>query len=104
MHIPITKIKIIPGQRKAVPSHIAELAKSIADVGLLNPIIVKEEPTLCSSETCGKTATHSGSLYQAKSRWKRSIRPSRAIKNISGVQEQSLSEFFRSATDSSKVR
>lgn len=46
MRIPITEIKIIPGRRKAVPSHIAELAKSIADVGLLNPITVNEDHTL----------------------------------------------------------
>lgn len=46
MRIPITEIKIIPGRRKAVPSHIAELAKSIADVGLLNPITINEDRTL----------------------------------------------------------
>lgn len=46
MRIPITEIKIIPGRRKAVPSHIAELTKSIADVGLLNPISINEDRTL----------------------------------------------------------
>ena len=46
MRIPIAEIKITPGRRKAVPSHIAELAKSVADVGLLNPIIVNEDRTL----------------------------------------------------------
>ena len=46
MRIPITEIKIIPGRRKAVPSHIAELTKSIADVGLLNPITINEDRTL----------------------------------------------------------
>ena len=46
MRIPITEIKIIPGRREAVPSHIAELAKSIADVGLLNPITINEDRTL----------------------------------------------------------
>ena len=46
MRIPITEIKIIPGRREAVPSHIAELTKSIADVGLLNPITINEDRTL----------------------------------------------------------
>ena len=40
MRIPISEIKINPGRRKADPTHVDELSKSIADVGLLNPITV----------------------------------------------------------------
>ena len=46
MRIPISEIKINPERRKADPAHIKELSKSIADVGLLNPITVKEDHTL----------------------------------------------------------
>ena len=38
MRIPISEIKINPGRREALPERVAELAKSIAEVGLLNPI------------------------------------------------------------------
>ena len=40
MRIPISEIKINPGRREADPTHVDELSKSIADVGLLNPITV----------------------------------------------------------------
>ena len=46
MRIPISEIKINPERRKADPAHIKELSKSIADVGLLNPITVNEDHTL----------------------------------------------------------
>ncbi len=46
MRIQIDKIKVNPGRREALPEHIEELAKSIAEVGLLNPITVDREYTL----------------------------------------------------------
>ena len=46
MRIPISEIKINPGRREADPTHIDELSKSIADVGLLNPITVDSSHTL----------------------------------------------------------
>ena len=46
MRIPISEIKINPGRREADPAHIDELSKSIADVGLLNPITVDSSHTL----------------------------------------------------------
>lgn len=46
MRIPISEIKINPGRRKADPTHVDELSKSIADVGLLNPITVDSNHTL----------------------------------------------------------
>lgn len=46
MRIQIEKIKVNPGRREALPEHIEELAKSIAEVGLLNPITVDREYTL----------------------------------------------------------
>lgn len=46
MRIPISEIKINPGRQKAGPTHASELSKSIADVGLLNPITVDGSYTL----------------------------------------------------------
>lgn len=46
MRIPISEIKINPGRRTADPASVDKLAKSIADVGLLNPITVNEEHAL----------------------------------------------------------
>ncbi len=46
MHIPIREIKINPGRREAAPGSVRELADSIAEIGLLNPIIVDQEYTL----------------------------------------------------------
>ncbi len=46
MRIQIDKIKVSLGRREALPEHIEELAKSIAEVGLLNPITVDRDYTL----------------------------------------------------------
>ena len=46
LRIPISKIKINPGRREADPAYIGDLAKSIRDVGLLNPITVDGTHTL----------------------------------------------------------
>ena len=46
MKIKISDIKISPGRRKAKLEPVAELAKSIAAVGLLNPITLTEDRTL----------------------------------------------------------
>jgi len=46
MRIQIDKIKVNPGRREAMPEYITELAKSIAEVGLLNPITVDRDYTL----------------------------------------------------------
>ena len=46
MRIPIKEIKINPGRRKSESAHVNELSKSIADVGLLNPITVDSSYTL----------------------------------------------------------
>ena len=46
MKIKISDIKISPGRRKVKLEPVAELAKSIAAVGLLNPITVTEDCTL----------------------------------------------------------
>lgn len=46
MLIPISEVKINSGRRKADPTHVSELSKSIADVGLLNPITVDSSHTL----------------------------------------------------------
>ena len=46
MRIPISEIKINPGRREALPERVAELAKSIAEVGLLNPITLDRANTL----------------------------------------------------------
>lgn len=46
MRIPINEIKINEGRREAAPADIRELADSIAEIGLLNPIIVGQGRTL----------------------------------------------------------
>ena len=46
MRIPISEIKINPGRRATDPAYVDKLAKSIADVGLLNPVTVNEEHML----------------------------------------------------------
>ena len=46
MRIQIDKIKINPGRREALPEYIEELARSIVEVGLLNPITVDHDFTL----------------------------------------------------------
>mgnify|MGYP001779534676 FL=1 len=46
MRIPINEIKINPGRREALPERVAELAKSIAEVGLLNPVTIDRGNTL----------------------------------------------------------
>ncbi len=46
MRIQIDKIKVNPGRREALPEHIEELGKSIAEIGLLNPITIDSNYTL----------------------------------------------------------
>lgn len=46
MLIPTVEVKINPGRRTANPEHIKELAKSISEVGLLNPITVDHRNVL----------------------------------------------------------
>ena len=46
MKITINTIKINPGRREATPEAVAELAKSIAAIGLLNPITLTGDHTL----------------------------------------------------------
>lgn len=46
MRIQISEIKINPGRREALPERVAELAKSIAEVGLLNPVTIDRGNTL----------------------------------------------------------
>ena len=46
MRIPITAIKISPGRREALPGDVKELADSILEVGLINPIMVDQTYTL----------------------------------------------------------
>ena len=46
MRVQIKIIKVRPGRRAAAPEHIEELSKSIAEVGLLNPITVDRDYTL----------------------------------------------------------
>ena len=46
MRIPINEIKINPGRREALPERVAELAKSISEVGLLNPVTIDRGNTL----------------------------------------------------------
>lgn len=38
--VPISKITVNPGRREALPGDVKELADSIAEVGLINPIMV----------------------------------------------------------------
>lgn len=46
MRIHVNEIKINPGRRTAAPERVAELAKSISEVGLLNPITLDRTNTL----------------------------------------------------------
>ena len=46
MLIPVAEVKINPGRRTANPELIQELAKSIAEIGLLNPITVDHRNVL----------------------------------------------------------
>lgn len=46
MRVQIKMIKVKPGRRAVVPEHIKELSRSIAEIGLLNPITVDREYTL----------------------------------------------------------
>jgi len=46
MLIAISEIRINPGRREANPKHVSELAKSISEVGLLNPITIDRAHTL----------------------------------------------------------
>ena len=46
MLIPINGIKLNPGRRDAEPEDVETLAKSIAELGLLNPITIDQENTL----------------------------------------------------------
>ena len=46
MKIPIGEIKVNPGRREAMPEDVKELAGSIAEVGLLNPITVDRDYNL----------------------------------------------------------
>lgn len=43
MRISINEIKVNPGRRATDPAYVNKLSKSIADVGLLNPVTVNEE-------------------------------------------------------------
>lgn len=44
--VPISKITVNPGRREALPGDVKELADSIAEVGLINPIMVDQSHTL----------------------------------------------------------
>ena len=46
MLIPISEITIGPGRREAQPGDVRELANSIAEVGLINPIMIDQSYTL----------------------------------------------------------
>ena len=46
MLVPISEITVNPGRRKALPGDVKELADSIAEVGLINPIMVDQAHTL----------------------------------------------------------
>ena len=46
MRIKISDVKINPGRREATPKAIEEMVKSIAAVGLLNPITIDQDNTL----------------------------------------------------------
>ena len=46
MKVKISDIKINPGRRTAVENDIEELAFSISEIGLLNPITLTEDHTL----------------------------------------------------------
>ena len=44
--IPISEITVNPGRREALPGDVKELANSITEVGLINPIMVDQSYTL----------------------------------------------------------
>ncbi len=46
MRIPISEITVNPGRRQVVPGDVQELADSIAEIGLLNPVTVSQSRTL----------------------------------------------------------
>ena len=46
MGIKISNTKINPGRREATPEAVEELARSIATVGLLNPLTLDQNDTL----------------------------------------------------------
>ena len=46
VRIQISEIKINPGRREALPERVAELARSISEVGLLNPVTIDRDNTL----------------------------------------------------------
>ena len=46
MRIPISEIKVNPGRRETAPVDVRELADSIAEIGLLNPVTVSQSRTL----------------------------------------------------------
>ena len=46
MRIKISKIKINSGRREVTPKAIEEMARSIAAVGLLNPVTLDQNNTL----------------------------------------------------------
>lgn len=46
MRVPIDEIKVMPGRRTAAPGSVRELADSIAEIGLLNPITINHDCTL----------------------------------------------------------
>ena len=46
MLVSISEIKISPGRRNVEPDGVKDLAKSISEVGLLNPITITTDKTL----------------------------------------------------------
>lgn len=46
MRISISEIKVNPGRRETAPADVRELADSIAEIGLLNPVTVSQSRTL----------------------------------------------------------
>ena len=44
--IPINEITVSPGRREAAPGDVKELADSILDLGLINPVMVDQSYTL----------------------------------------------------------
>ena len=44
--IPINEITVSPGRREAAPGDVKELADSILEVGLINPVMVDQIYTL----------------------------------------------------------
>ena len=55
MLVPISEITVNPGRREALPGDVKELADSILEVGLINPIMVDQAHTLIQyahRETC----------------------------------------------------